>query len=301
MARGSGLTLMVRRAWVLALALVACRDAASGTPANATATASSTTSAASATASGDSGPAVDAGVAVSDVEPAPLACIVKYYGGAARRDPSGWSWVADDGKTVSYHDGTTTIESRWRNPTIEDLFEQRYHTGPITTPPVDYDPGRVRNDVIFFSAFGHDAAEVQKQLVTVMVAGKAFAVHKKIKPMMERVAHRLDSALKAKPSLATYFDKPGGTFNWRFIQGSDMLSNHSWAVALDLDVPHSNYWRNEPGVASGQKPIVWKNRYPQEVVDAFEAEGFIWGGRWWHFDTMHFEYRPELVDGSCYP
>ena len=35
-------------------------------------------------------------------------------------------------------------------------------------------------------------------------------------------------------------------------------------------------------------------------VDAFEAEGFIWGGRWYHFDTMHFEYRPELLDGSCY-
>ena len=30
-------------------------------------------------------------------------------------------------------------------------------------------------------------------------------------------------------------------------------------------------------------------------VDAFEAEGFIWGGRWYHFDSLHFEYRPELI------
>jgi hypothetical protein len=21
----------------------------------------------------------------------------------------------------------------------------------------------------------------------------------------------------------------------------------------------------------------------------------VWGGKWWHFDTMHFEYRPELI------
>jgi hypothetical protein len=21
----------------------------------------------------------------------------------------------------------------------------------------------------------------------------------------------------------------------------------------------------------------------------------IWGGKWGHFDTMHFEYRPELL------
>ncbi|MDP3291618.1 MAG: M15 family metallopeptidase, partial [Sulfuricurvum sp.] len=27
--------------------------------------------------------------------------------------------------------------------------------------------------------------------------------------------------------------------------------------------------------------------------------GFIWGGRWYHYDTMHFEYRPELLASSC--
>jgi hypothetical protein len=30
-------------------------------------------------------------------------------------------------------------------------------------------------------------------------------------------------------------------------------------------------------------------------VDIFERHGFIWGGKWGHFDTMHFEYRPELL------
>jgi hypothetical protein len=32
-----------------------------------------------------------------------------------------------------------------------------------------------------------------------------------------------------------------------------------------------------------------------EIVAIFERHGFIWGGRWSHFDTMHFEYRPELL------
>ena len=45
--------------------------------------------------------------------------------------------------------------------------------------------------------------------------------------------------------------------------------------------------------------MIWKNRIPQEIVDAFEAEGFIWGGRWAHYDTMHFEYRPELTSPLC--
>jgi hypothetical protein len=26
-----------------------------------------------------------------------------------------------------------------------------------------------------------------------------------------------------------------------------------------------------------------------------ERFGFIWGGKWHHFDGMHFEYRPELI------
>ena len=43
----------------------------------------------------------------------------------------------------------------------------------------------------------------------------------------------------------------------------------------------------------------WTNRFPQVLVDTFESQGFIWGGRWYHFDTMHFEYRPELLDPAC--
>lgn len=290
---------MRRGGALLVLLALACRAPATQTqplPASSDAAASAVIPSASASITAG----IDAGPVIPDTEPAPLACIVKYYGGTARRDPAGWVWVADDGKLVAYHDGTTR-EDRWRNPTIEDLFEQRYQTGPITTPAEDYDPGRVRQDAIFFAAFGHDAVAVQKALTTVMIAGKPFSVHQKIKPQLQRVAARVATELKKTPSLADFFDKPGGTFNWRLIAGTDMLSNHSWAVALDLDVPHSNYWRNEPGVASGAKPIIWKNRYPQAVVDAFEAEGFIWGGRWHHFDTMHFEYRPELIDQTCYP
>src|SRR5438128_1043434 len=55
------------------------------------------------------------------------------------------------------------------------------------------------------------------------------------------------------------------------------------------------YWR----WAIPRYPIRWKNKVPQAIVDAFEAEGFIWGGRWLHYDTMHFEYRPELLDPDC--
>ncbi|MDR1025281.1 MAG: M15 family metallopeptidase, partial [Treponema sp.] len=33
---------------------------------------------------------------------------------------------------------------------------------------------------------------------------------------------------------------------------------------------------------------------PEPVIKAFESYGFVWGGKWSSYDTMHFEYRPEI-------
>jgi D-alanyl-D-alanine carboxypeptidase len=45
-------------------------------------------------------------------------------------------------------------------------------------------------------------------------------------------------------------------------------------------------------------PLVYKNKIPLEIAAAFEKHGFIWGGKWYHFDGMHFEYRPESDHGK---
>ena len=37
------------------------------------------------------------------------------------------------------------------------------------------------------------------------------------------------------------------------------------------------------------------------IPEIFEKHGFIWGGKWDHFDTMHFEYRPELCVPQAMP
>jgi hypothetical protein len=241
---------------------------------------------------------VVASVAPND-PPAPLACITKYYGGSARHDEHGWWLVLEDGTTVPYDDGKTkTVFERFESPDVEDVYELVYPTGPIRPiTEVDFDPGRIRIDPLFMSTYGKTAKDVQTAMVSVKLGGKWFGVHKKIAEPVKRVAKRIDEAMKHDASLAKFFESPGGTFNWRRIAGTDTLSMHAWAIAIDLDTTRSHYWRNEPQ----NKPLVWKNSYPQAIVDAFEAEGFVWGGRWYHFDTMHFEYRPELVDPSCYP
>jgi hypothetical protein len=72
------------------------------------------------------------------------------------------------------------------------------------------------------------------------------------------------------------------------------LSAHSSGIAIDINPDFSDYWRwsDERG---HEGSIQYRNRLPNEIVEIFERHGFIWSGKWYHYDTMHFEYRPELL------
>ncbi len=59
----------------------------------------------------------------------------------------------------------------------------------------------------------------------------------------------------------------------------------------------------QQALANGNRPIpedtsfdYYPNQIPWPIVLVFEKNGFIWGGKWHHYDTMHFEYRPELLN-----
>jgi hypothetical protein len=219
--------------------------------------------------------------------PPALQCLVRHYGVVAEAADGAW-WARVGAVRIPYDDGKTkTPEERLEHPDVEDTFRPRYVAGPIRPVSApDEDPGRARLDEIFRAAYPKSA------LVRIDFLGHTVRVHQKAAPAFARVAARLGKAVAADPSLQPFVARLGGTFNERNIAGTDRPSAHSYGIAIDLNDKLSSYWRWEKGG--------WKNRIPQAIVDAFEAEGFIWGGRWFHFDTMHFEYRPELLDGSCY-
>ncbi|MBL8950037.1 MAG: M15 family metallopeptidase, partial [Myxococcaceae bacterium] len=183
---------------------------------------------------------------------------------------------------------------------LRDLFATRYESGPIKPVVGDdtlEDPGRARIDPLFKATYGSSWREVMSHLAKVKFFGTRYPFHERAAAALERVTVRLEAAAKADPKLLPYFKGLGGTWHWRRIARSRALSTHAFGIAIDLNVERSNYWRWQ----RPKKPLKWVNRYPQSIVDAFEAEGFIWGGRWIHYDTMHFEYRPELIDPACWP
>jgi hypothetical protein len=89
---------------------------------------------------------------------------------------------------------------------------------------------------------------------------------------------------------------PAGTFSYRTIAGTNRLSPHSFGIAIDIDITYADYWRWDIDEGDGDNgELRYRNRIPMEIVEIFEKNGFIWGGKWYHYDTMHFEYRPELL------
>jgi hypothetical protein len=73
---------------------------------------------------------------------------------------------------------------------------------------------------------------------------------------------------------------------------------HSYGVTIDIAVGKSDYWQWDCKCTNEDKVLEYRNRVPLGIVKVFEKYGFIWGGNWYHYDTMHFEYRPELLDSA---
>lgn len=231
------------------------------------------------------------------VRPAALGCLERHYGATSAPADGGWTVRLPDGSEHPFDDGRVkTLEQRLASPDLEDTFAVPYRKGairPVTTP--DDDPGRVRFEPLFRAAYG--ATPRQVDVVPFELFGQRLRVHRKVLPAFRRVERRLKAAVALDASLLPFLQGLGGTFVWRKIAGTDRQSAHSFGISIDLNVARSHYWDWQ----RPKEPLVWRNRIPQPIVDAFEAEGFAWGGRWFHYDTMHFEYRPELLDPACAP
>ena len=91
------------------------------------------------------------------------------------------------------------------------------------------------------------------------------------------------------------------SWNWRNIAASQSRSFHAYGSAIDL-LPKSlggleTYWLWTANKTPDWWNVPYEKRFhpPGEVIHAFESFGFVWGGKWRYFDTMHFEYRPEIL------
>ena len=210
--------------------------------------------------------------------------------------------VFKDGSRLPLDDGKTKSFEEWlARPDIEDIFRLPYPWGQPAKPLAqNFDPGRARNAAFFEKIYGRcGTPQFARSLTRVAWLPKKtrqtlpVTTINGVAAKLMSVSTELDS-LPAR--LAIFLVPSAGAFVCRDIAGTDQHSPHGYGIAIDIAVKRSDYWRWEKGGAGGEP--IYRNNVPAEIVDVFERHGFIWGGRWYHYDTMHFEYRPELLDST---
>lgn len=200
---------------------------------------------------------------------------------------NGTALVIDDGRAKSHQD-------KLKDADIEDMLSQVYPIGTCVTgnPARNFDPGRIRSDAFFRAIYGADKHAAAARLIRVAWFGGRVRFTRTAKAAQALQAARRELANLPK-HFRRYLVPASGTFNWRNIAGTRRLSVHSFGAAIDINTNYAHYWRWSGG-RPGRVPT-YQNKIPLKIVQAFERHGFIWGGKWYHFDTMHFEYRPELI------
>ena len=226
--------------------------------------------------------------------------VAAYPDALAGHDQNTLRWRDGTMMPVSDESNSKSFEQLLRHASILDQLRMPYPRGVLPKPPaVDADPGRLRNAAFFAKMYGDCRnGEVEPRLVSLPWLPKTWG-----QPIRITAVNHVDRQLRAVSAEIDALPAPikraafpiAGTYTCRPVADTGAPSPHGYGIAIDLNLAYSDYWfwRRRPGVDDGA--VRYRNRMPQEIVAIFERHGFIWGGKWYHFDTMHFEYRPELA------
>ena len=176
---------------------------------------------------------------------------------------------------------------------IRDYSSKENRANGAKTPPFFYD--------LLYDCKTRGALETH--IIKHTFLGKTTRIHERIKEPLNRIEKKILEEAKINPEVQTFLDNllSADSYNWREIQDSGNRSFHSLGIALDI-LPKG--W--------GQKNVYWAWRRdfdkdwmllplnrrwtpPNRVIEIFESEGFIYGGKWIIWDNMHFEYHPEII------
>jgi hypothetical protein len=238
-----------------------------------------------------------AGTAAAAADPALDALVAAYPDKLAGYDAAALIWK--DGTRMPLKAGkpNKSFEELLDAPDIVDQFAIPYPLGSdLKAPALNADPGRIRNEAFFLKMYGDcRKGEVAKTLAPVAWMPKRGGGRVNVTTVNgvnERLAAAVRELETLPADLTRYLVPSAGTYNCRTILNTKRLSVHAFGAAIDINDKLADYWEWSKGKDGA---IVWKNRVPAAIGEIFERHGFIWGAKWYHFDTMHFEYRPEII------
>lgn len=161
-----------------------------------------------------------------------------------------------------------------------------------------------RNPAFFdllFHAPDHDGA--WDRMKTLRLFGREVLVNPDILEELAAAERELRETAGTDASVEAWIEGIGSIdgFAWRSVAGTSSRSMHSYGVAIDIVPAKSRglawYWLDarKNGLAWYELPRSRRIPVPAKVVQAFERRGFVWGGKWFYWDLVHFEYRPDIL------
>ncbi len=219
----------------------------------------------------------------------------EYIVGVEKKSDDEVYIVMKSGKKIIYDDKKhKNHEEKLVNPDLQDMLEQDYPLETVTEiMDKDFDPGRARHYALFSEVYGNSKAVIEKNLITLKYGYTNYQFNSKnnANTSLESALKELMPLAKSRRDIGSILYPASGTYNYRVISGTGRLSPHSYGIAIDLKSDKRDYWKWS-SVEGGKKRL---SEYPRELVEAFEKNNFVWGGKWGHFDILHFEYRPEII------
>ncbi|TVQ40289.1 MAG: M15 family peptidase [Spirochaetaceae bacterium] len=229
---------------------------------------------------------------------------------AARIDDTWYYWA--DGRMLPY-------EERFDNRRYTGIRFYNYALGPLQLREIDEataerlrersrqpaSAGLPRHNGFLDALYGISTrSDAYRWIVDTTFLGLKTQAHRMIVEPLSSVERQIRSLMVTDAEVRAFVAElqQVSTFSWREIAGTNRRSYHSYGVAVDL-IPRSyhgrfGYWRwaMQSGIEEWwDVPPEQRWRPPQPVIDAFENNGFVWGGKWLSFDPIHFEYRPEVI------
>lgn len=207
------------------------------------------------------------------------------------------------GRPIHFRDGRMLDGNRLNRSEDCDPIFYRYSLSPLTQPPPREELPTYCTDVAE-SLWGRTEAEIRRHGRSATFLDHRVFLNRLVLGPLASVERDLLAAATRDRSVAEWIEELDITYSFirRDIAASQNQSYHGWGLAIDL-VPMSYegrhvYWRWSrvfDRESWHRIPIEQRWSPPQRVVEIFERHGFVWGGKWAHFDMIHFEYRPEIV------
>ena len=139
--------------------------------------------------------------------------------------------------------------------------------------------------------YGNTKHDIEQNLTSANLVSGCYPVAADAAPALEAAMAQLAALAHGDPSAYGDVFPLNGTYNYRMIAGTSLLSPHAFGIAVDFRSCAGDYWR----WATREQGLRRLDDYHPEVPRIMEDHGFIWGGKWAHFDFLHYEYRPELI------